>query len=204
MKNKIKKLTAGLIMAVMAMTVFFAMIGCGGTPAAKLTGSYNSGAHLDFFSAYPLATYRQMTCLVQNLKTYDDGTYILTVSSTTFSGGLSFDPEGTGNQNASATPRGSEVKEYYGTCTSTEEDGLVTITLTMPTRVTLNTRSTSVIGYYADSNMWTDEMGEKTGSAEEPLTAEQFLAKHAFQETIIIANRAAVDFDYTRLIVPAA
>ena len=64
MKNKIKKLTAGLIMAVMAMTVFFAMIGCGGevVPPAKLTGSY---------------VYVASASSLQVLDLYDNDTYVL-------------------------------------------------------------------------------------------------------------------------------
>jgi hypothetical protein len=204
--KKSMKICVAVLSALMALSVMAACGNGGGdNPAAKqakLSGSYNSESHIDFFTAYPGYTYRQATFTVQNLETYDDGTYILTVVAPTFSGGLTFDPLGTGDTHYSATDRGNLAAKYYGTFTSSDEGGLLLTVLAKPTRVTYNYRGTSTTAYFADTANWTEAMGiAVVAEGATPATASEYLAKMAFAEVTLLIDPVLLNFEYANLAV---
>ncbi len=198
-KNLITKIAA----VTMAVTLLAGLAACGGNaPAEKtLNGYYTSTQNVSFFSAYPQYTYKQATFSVQTLETYSDGTYCLTAVDSNFSGTLTFADDG----NHEEVPRGVNSTKYYGTFTSKEESGLLTVTLSAPTSVAVASNFSvgeAVLGYL-NTAAWTDEMGTVAGGENGAISAEDYLASVAFGEVSIIIDTATDTFDYTAL-TPAA
>ena len=114
-----------------------ALVGCGGTTSGNtsaegastqtsaevvdtptLTGSYLSPAQLGYSNMRPTYNYYLTTFAFQNLETYSDNTYCLTLSSSTFSAVIL--PE-EGND-ATGNERNNSLVKYYGAFTSTVDD----------------------------------------------------------------------------------
>jgi len=199
MKKFYKILATALMVATIATFAVFAAA-CGEPQkAVSMTGMYGSGSY-SFMSAYPGYTFKQVTTSVQTLTTYDDGTYVLTVTTKNLSGDLSFDPENKGDTATTGTnDRGQTVTNYYGTFTSTEAEGVLTVVLATPTAVTYigSGNLTGGAGYY-NTNAWTEAM-----AGEDALTAEAYLAKLAFAQTTVVIDTTTNGFTYLTL-TPAA
>lgn len=86
-----------------------------------------------FMSAYPGYTFKQVSGATQHVELLADNTYVLTVTAKHLSGDLAFDPENTGNQEAVCNDRGAMMSVYKGTYTSSIEEGLDTVELSVPT-----------------------------------------------------------------------
>lgn len=199
-KNLITKIAA----MAMAIALLVGLTACGSNeaPADKtLNGYYTSTQNVSFFSAYPAYTFKQATFSVQTLETYADGTYCLTSVDSNFSGTLTFADDG----NHEEVPRGVNSTKYFGTFTSKEESGLLTVTLSAPTSVAVASNYSvgeAVLGYL-NTAAWTDDMGAVAGGENGAMSAEDYLASVAFSEISVIIDTATDTFDYTDL-TPAA
>lgn len=141
---------------------------------AVLTAAYGSGT-FSFMSAYPGYTFKQVTTSVQNIEVYDDNTYVLTIVNKNLSGDLSFDPENNGTtETAGTNDRGQTVTVYYGAFTSSEEEGIISMTLKTPTH-----------GYTLSSGNVT------SGSA--------FGGAKTFADTVVSIDSGTHAFDYVQL-----
>lgn len=153
-------------------------------------------------SAYPQYTFKQATFSVETLEIYADGTYCLTSVDSNFSGSLTFADDG----NHEEIPRGVNSTKYFGTFTSKEESGLMTVTLSAPTSVAVASNysvgEAAVLGYL-NTAAWTDEMGALVGGENGTMSAEDYLASVTFGEVSIIIDTATDTFDYT-VLNPAA
>ncbi|AIQ31387.1 MULTISPECIES: hypothetical protein [Paenibacillus] len=198
MKNKTVKKA---FTAICAMALLIGITACGNgeksSGSSELTGYYASGTNVEFMSAYPEHTFKQATFGVQNIETFADNTYCLTSTETFYSGALEFADDG----KYDVVPRGANITKYYGTLTSTDEGGLITLELSKPTAVIANSSysaGANPIGY-VNTKAWTDEMGTAVGGEGPALTAEEYLETVAFPEASIIVDGAKASFDYTVL-----
>ncbi|MFA9376409.1 MAG: hypothetical protein ACERKZ_06610 [Lachnotalea sp.] len=190
-----KKMVKMVQVVALTLALTFSLAACSKTPTNELNGFYESTEDVGFMSAYPDYTYKQATFSVETIETYADNTYCLTNTSTTFSGTLAFNDDGTHDE----VPRGSNVTKYYGTFTSQEEEGLNTLTLSAPTSIIANisfATSDTAIGYL-NTNAWTDVMGTSVGTDGGSLTAEEYLAANAFPEATVIVDTINSSFDYS-------
>lgn len=197
-----KNLIAKIAALVMAITLLAGLTACGGGSADKtLTGYYTSTQNVRFSSFYPTYTFKQATFSVQTLEIYSDNTYCLTATDSNFSGTLTFADDGTHEE----VPRGVNSTKYFGTFTSKEESGLLTITLSAPTSVAVASNFSvgdAVLGYL-NTEAWTDEMGTLAGGENGAMSAADYLASVAFKEISVIIDTATDTFDYT-VLTPAA
>lgn len=201
-----KKFTKKLLIACVAVSSVVCMgvslTACGGAKQVTLTGSYGSGSY-SFMSAYPGFTFKQLTAKTQTLNTYDDNSYELTVTEKNLSGDLSFDASNSGDMSTTGTnDRGQVVTTYYGTYTSSVEEGMMSVVISKPTKVVriASGNLTGGAGYY-NSAAWTDAMGEKFQVDNVNGTAEQFLASLAFTQTTIVVDLSTYGFNYATLTV---
>lgn len=165
---------------------------------ANLSGAYTA-SKLTFFTAYPTATYKQVTTAVQSIETYDDGTYVITVTTKSLSGDLAFDPSDAGVADVSGVnDRGQTLNIYYGTYTSTEEEGLLTLVLSAPVDMI-----SSTAGSYISTLAWTDAMGQAAaGEGNAALTEEQYIEQNGYAETTVVVDAANYTFTYISEIGP--
>ena len=169
----------------------------GAAGSGTLTGLYTSTQNTNFISAFPEYTFKQATFGVESIETYDDGTYCLTSTNTNYSGTLTFSDDGTHEE----VPRGADTVKYYGTYTSEDEEGLLTLTLSAPTSVVacnLYTTTDTAPGYL-NTDAWTDEMGAAVGQDGATMTAEEYLASVSYSEMDIIVDTMTDSFDYAVL-----
>ncbi len=111
-----------------------------------------------------------------NLKIYDDNSYVYTVyTSTTSNINTGADVP---SSEYTANSGGYEVTYYYGSYTAEVEEGLSTLTLAKPERVTYASSGNSMSGAaYYDTANWTEAMGEAyKGDAAEAATADKYLS----------------------------
>ena len=190
MKNAFRKIALALPLLLCGVT------SCGES-TANLVGSYSTGS-LKFQSQYPAFTVKFLSVRVQGVSLYDDNTYVFTESMQILNGSLSFDPSNTGDADISDTSlNGSSNAYYYGEYTSTEEEGILTVTMKAPTRIVLS-RTDSYLakaGFFDTAN-WTETMGTLAGSEEEPATAEKFLADNGYEETTFTIDETTYSFNY--------
>ncbi|WP_091228202.1 hypothetical protein [Fontibacillus panacisegetis] len=203
-KRTVKK--AFMVVCLTVMVMGLAACGKGGDSAGsgstKLTGYYASTTNVGFVSAYPEHTFKQATFGVQNIETFADNTYVLTSTETYFSGALDFNDNG----KYDVVPRGANIMKYYGTFTSTDEEGLTTLELSKPTAVIMNSSysaGANPIGY-VNTKEWTEEMGTAVGGEGPALSAEEYLESVAYPETSIVVDAAKFSFDYVALTDEAA
>ena len=197
MKKLAKKISIALVVALAAVGMCVSFAACGGAKQATLTGSYGSGTYT-FMSAYPNFTFKQVTTSTQTLNVYDDNSYELIVTSKNLSGDLSFDASNSGDTSTSGTnDRGQTV-----TFTSTEEEGMLSVVISKPTKVVYSGTGnlTMGAGYYNTAN-WTDKMSESYQVDGANGTAEQYLASVAFEQTTIVVDLNSYGFNYATLTV---
>lgn len=135
------------------------LVSCGESQAAaaKCTDAFLSPSTLTYVNMRPNYNYYLTTFTFQGLEIFDDNSYQLTVSASTYSA-LILPEEGNAIQ---GNERTNSLTKYYGTFTSTvddlDPDGL-NIVCSIPTKITLLEDST----YFADSSNWTEDMTKKT------------------------------------------
>ena len=191
-----KKIAAIVVSAAALVASGGALAGCSG--GASIDGVYTA-SRFAFFTAYPGATYKQLTSAVQTLETYDDGTYAMTVITKSLSGDLEFDPADSGDPDIEGVnDRGQTMDVYYGTYTSTESDGFITFVLSAPTDII-----SSTAGTYISTLAWTDKMGQDAvGEGEEAITEEQYIEQFGYSQTTIVVDAANYTFTYVNDIGP--
>ena len=197
MKKFAKRAGVVLLAAAAVCAAVMAFTACGGAPA--LTATYGSSSHT-FMSAYPGYTFKQLTTIVQTINVYDDGTYMLVQNSRSLSGDLSFDPSNSGDTDISGVSnRGYETKIFYGTYTSAEEEGMITLTISAPTGAVYVSSGGAMGGRYYTTYAWTDEMSAAAGGENGAMTAEQYLESVSYGEKSIIVDTSTMSFTYVDL-----
>ena len=197
MKKFVKRAGVVLLAAAAVCAAVMAFTACGGAPA--LTATYGSSSHT-FMSAYPGYTFKQLTTIVQTINVYDDGTYMLVQNSRSLSGELSFDPSNSGDMDISGvSDRGYETKIFYGTYTSAEEEGMITLTISAPTGAVYVSSGGAMGGGYYTTYAWTDEMSAAAGGENGAMTAEQYLESVSYGEKSIIVDTSTMSFTYVDL-----
>ncbi len=181
---------------------------CGSTAKeAKLVASFISPAKLTYNNMRPTYNYYLTTYDFEVLDVYDDNTYCLTLSSSTFSALIL--PE-TGND-AQGNERSNSLYKYYGTFTSVQDDldpNTYVYTISVATRLI----ATSDEGWYIDTANWTDDMKTKAADLEygydeatqsqtvvgktEYATGAEYLAVHNIKETALTVNVGSYTLDY--------
>ena len=153
-----------------------ALVSCGGTSSTSgtggtsgtsengntssnptLTNAFLSPAKLSYTNMRPTYNYYMTTFAFENLETFSDNTYCLSLSSSTFSAVIL--PE-EGND-ATGNERNNSLVKYYGSFTSTVDDlddDTVYYHLSEPSRIV---GSDDTLFFYDTAN-WTDAMKEKT------------------------------------------
>lgn len=175
---KLKK----LILSVVAITTVAASAAClaacgGGTAEAKVTGEYVSSKNEYTYANFqPTYNFYYLTVTSANLKIYDDNSYVYTVYTSTTSN-INTGADVPSNE-YTANSGGYEVTYYYGSYTAEVEEGLSTLTLAKPERVTYASSGNSMSGAaYYDTANWTEAMGEAyKGDAAEAATADKYLS----------------------------
>ena len=173
--------------------------GCGEAkeaPAAKITGVYLSPASYEYNNMRPDYNFYLLSYAQSEVTLYDNNTYEVIVSASTFSGiELS---ESTND--ATANERTNSITKFFGTYTSKTndlDDDLLDVTLAKPTRIVKSFDQR----YWLDTANWTETMGKYVIPAEtdpttgaaiagtgDPWTAQQYLDANAFAETTIQVN----------------
>ena len=182
--------------------------GCGEAkeaPAAKITGVYLSPASYEYSNMRPDYNFYLLSYAQSEVTLYDNNTYEVIVSASTFSGiELS---ESTND--ATANERTNSITKFFGTYTSKTndlDDDLLDVTLAKPTRIVKSFDQR----YWLDTANWTETMGKYVIPAEtdpttgaaiagtgDPWTAQQYLDANAFAETTIQVNVKTSSFDYS-------
>ena len=202
MKTKnAKKRTKAMILATAILTTGLLVTGCGSATsggAGSLEGYYQSTQNVDFLSAYPEYTFKQATFGTESIEVYSDGTYCLTNTTSSFSGDLLFNDDGTHSE----VPRGDGSMRFYGTYEKTEDSGLLTLKLSAPTSVVVGSiysvGDTEALGYL-NTQAWTDEMGSRVGGESGSMTAEEYLESVSYPEMDVIIDTSTGSFDYVNL-----
>ncbi len=182
---------------------------CGSTTAkeAKLVASFISPAHLTYQNMRPSYNYYLTTYDFEVLDVYDDNTYCLTLSSSTFSALIL--PE-TGND-AQGNERDNSLYKYYGTFTSKQDEldpNTYEYTISAATRLVATTDA----GWYIDTDNWTEDMKKKAVDVQygydpatetqtivgktEYATGAEYLAAHNINETVLTVNIGSYTLDY--------
>ncbi len=172
---------------------------CDNEVEATVTGKYLSSQNVSYRTFLPTFNYKTMTIGHETLTLYSDGTYVIVLETDTLKGGagsLSFPDEITSEAPVTYELGGSAEKTYYGTYTSTNEDGIITVELATPTRIvtcSINTVSEQAITYVDTAN-WTDAM-----ATEDVADAAAYLSANAFEAVTIIVVESTGLFDYVAL-----
>ena len=163
---KLKKLVIATACAAAAVVAAACLAGCsGGAPAS--TGTYLSENELTYFNMLPAKNYFTATSTTQQLDTYSDNTYCLTITTSTYSN-ISLGPDvATGEE--TWNDRGQTITRYYGACTvetDPSDDTLSFITISAPDRVVFASFGSVTL----DTGNWTEAMTEAaTTLASNPL-----------------------------------
>ena len=113
MKKFAKTFVAAAFAVITVLGASLMLAACGETKVAATTGFYTSQNSYSYTNFAPTYNYRTLTYKTQNIETFDDGTYILYVNSTTYSN-VTFG-EGFATNECTANPQGSTLVRYYGT-----------------------------------------------------------------------------------------
>lgn len=178
------------------------LTGCGETSSeAKLTGSYLSPSNMVYSNMRPTYNYYTLTFSMQNLKTFDDGTYELSEISQCYSA-LILPESGSA---ANGNERENKITTYYGTFTSETnalDSDMLTIKLSEPTRI-IDTVDAS---YYFDTANWTQAMSEVkittnplTGETKSYADGETYLSEKKFSEATFNATISTSAIEYVSL-----
>ncbi len=212
--KKFTKIITVAMMAVLGVAACFAFGACGGNGEAKIKGVYLSPAEMSYVNMRPQYNYYLTTFTQQELTLYEDGTYCLLVSSSTFSA-LELSES---TQNAKGNERDNSVTKYYGTYTSAVnelDEDLIDIELAKPTRIVKNIDSK----YFVDTANWNETMGKNTRvpSSYDPSTgnpviddstpnqtADGYLKLNAFKSVSAQANTKQAMLTWVKLEVEKA
>lgn len=147
---KIKKITMTIAVLCATAVMALCLTACGGG-APALTGQYTSDTTVSFSTFLPDSNFFMTSESMQQIETYDDGTYCLTIVSTTISN-LHVGPDVTNQDWAKSTTKGNDqgqsITKYYGTVTVTvdpDDENAITLKLAVPTRVTYKSHSSKFI-----------------------------------------------------------
>ncbi len=166
---KLKKILFGAMAAAAIGTMLFGMAACGGS-AAKSTGTYLSENELTYTNMLPKYNYFFIVSTTQQLDTFDDNTYCLTVTTSMYSN-ISVGPDvPTGEE--TWNDRGQTITRYYGECTVTvdpEDESIVYVNISTPTRVVAASFGAATID---TSGEWTEAVVKASGAE----TATDYLA----------------------------
>lgn len=179
MKKFAKKLVLTLVTVIAVVCISMAFAACG-SAEKKVTGSYCSDNSYRWMNMLPTYNYYTLTYQSQQIETYDDGTYCLTVNAITYSNVNVGESVPTGS--ATGNDRGNVVTRYYGTCTAeTDSEGDITLNLAKPTRVVRISKGSLTI----DTANWVEDMAKSIVDGQgnqamdkdgNPYTAETYLA----------------------------
>lgn len=155
---KIKKLIVAVACATAAVAAAAMLSACSGGGVAS-TGTYLSENELTYTNMLPKYNYFFATSTTQQLDTYSDNTYCLTITTSTYSN-ISLGPDvATGDE--TWNDRGQTITRFYGSCTveaDPSDDTLSFVTISAPSRVVFASFGSLTL----DTSNWTDEM---TGAA---------------------------------------
>jgi hypothetical protein len=195
------KKTLAIVLSVIMLVCVLAS--CGGAKEAKIVGVYLSPATYAYSNMRPAYNFYLLNYAQSEITLYDDGTYMILVSDTTFSGVELSDS----TNDATANERTNSMTKMFGTYTSKPNDldeDLIDVTISAPTRVINKTDERT----YLDTDNWTEDMGKSVAEKQldesgnvtgtgDPLTAEQYLAQYAGTARTIQVNEKtdSMDFD---------
>lgn len=153
---KIKKLIVAVACATAAVAAAAMLSACSGGGATS-TGTYLSENELTYANMLPQYNYFFATSTTQQLDTYSDNTYCLTITTSTYSN-ISLGPDvATGDE--TWNDRGQTITRFYGSCTvetDPSDDTLSFVTISAPERVVFASFGSLTL----DTSNWTDEMTE--------------------------------------------
>lgn len=151
---KLKKLVVAAACAAAAVIATVSLAACsGGAPAP--TGTYLSENELTYQNFLPTYNYFFIVSTTQQLDTFDDGTYCLTVTTSSYSNISTGADVPTGSE--TWNDRGQAITRYYGACTvevDASDDTLSFVTLSEPTRVAYASYGSVTL----DTGNWTEAM----------------------------------------------
>lgn len=194
--KKSSKVLLSLALAATTAASVGALSSCGGAPAVETVGVYLSDNGIAYNNFLP--TYNYFSCAMsgQQLTTYSDNTYALTITTITYSN------ISTGanvpNDAFTANDKGQTVTTYYGTYTSVEDDGDLNITLSAPTRATYSSFGSafmdSAVTYGEDKTI-------TTAGANDPISYNDYIAsiKAKFNGAEILVNGVQMSFDKVKI-----
>lgn len=201
-EDKIIMKNSKLFLALSLLTLSTMSLASCGTSKITMTGNYITQAKLEYMNFRPTYNYYVTTFTYQELETYSDNTYVLSVYSTSFSA-LILPEEGNA---ATGNERTNFVKKYFGTYTSIVDEldpDTLNVTLSTPTRFVF---LDDAARFYDTAN-WTEEMGvnagekDSAGSLVAPAAVEEFLSANAFNEVVAYVSTINYSFDMLTLVV---
>lgn len=189
MKKTIKKIIAIALSASLAVAAGAMLTACNneGEKQPAVTATYMSTNQFRWMNMVPQYNYFTLTFTAEQIQTFDNGTYCLTVNSETYSNvrfgsdvandltyqGQELDENGNlvgevKTMKASPNDRGHSITKYYGTFTSVDEgDGDLTLNLSRPTRIVDSASGDAVT---RDTAAWTEAMANSiTDRAGDPV-----------------------------------
>lgn len=164
---KIKKLIVAVACATAAVAAAAMLSACSGGGATS-TGTYLSENELTYANFLPEGkNYYFATSTTQQLDTFSDNTYCLTITTSTYSN-ISLGPDvATGDE--TWNDRGQTITRFYGSCTveaDPSDDTLSFVTISAPSRVVFASFGSVTL----DTGSWTEAMTEAaTTLASNPL-----------------------------------
>lgn len=153
---KIKKLIVAVACATAAVAAAAMLSACSGGGVTS-TGTYLSENELTYTNMLPKYNYFFATSTTQQLDTYSDNTYCLTITTSTYSN-ISLGPDvATGDE--TWNDRGQTITRFYGSCTveaDPSDDTLSFVTISAPERVVFASFGSLTL----DTDNWTEAMTE--------------------------------------------
>ena len=154
---KLKKLVVAVACATAAVAAAAMLSACSGGGATS-TGTYLSENELTYANFLPEGkNYYFATSTTQQLDTFSDNTYCLTITTSTYSN-ISLGPDvATGDE--TWNDRGQTITRFYGSCTvetDPSDDTLSFVTISAPERVVFASSGYPTL----DTANWTEEMTE--------------------------------------------
>lgn len=177
-----RKIAMFIATAVSCTALCVACTSCNEESAKKqLTGEYLSSARVETSMVFT-STY------VETLQLYSDNTYCLEFTGSTFYRGA---------EGGSDSAWGNYKISYYGTCTTTSEEGVMSVTISIPERVTLVsgiTVSSSLVTQWDSLTDSSVKIGDNT-----TVTSEAMLKEFNIDGRTISVNEATYQFTYIDL-----
>lgn len=155
---KLKKALIAALSVTVVAAAALSMAACGGGSATQ-TGAYLSENNLTYRNMLPQYNYFYAVSTTQQLDTFDDDTYCLTITTSMYSN-ISLGPDVPTGQET-WNDRGQTITRYYGSCTveaDPSDETLSFVTISTPTRVVYS----SFGSQYFDTANWTQAMTDAT------------------------------------------